>query len=673
MIPPGVIDAVKKFREENKTPPPSATLTTKARGQSNPTLDAIKDAGMRALQGVSTTLDAIPPSVDLYPGPVDNVAVMGLAGLNKGIKTLVKGERGMDEVVGAVKAVRAIKLPKQLQDAEKDLIALHNLSETGVVKANKMGGLPAPSVAITKHDIPFDGYGEISLIGDKKFAMDDVFASDVYSRRVPQQQFKINNEARWKAESELAPFLKQTGESRYGSLTEAFSERGSPKELLYQGKNSNAAKAMYLKEKKGIDIGTHTVSKDVPTDLANGYLGIDKRALADSKQMVDMLKTGKWKDIAEINTDTPEGVMQAKGVVESLVNDVYLSTKNKLIKSGVDIKSAEEIAKDAYGRLKDAFFPSYGGGQLDTSSFYNMQYKLREYAGEGLSKIDSSKVEKVVSKQFSKVDPKDYEKWLTDRFGDVYGRSYFYDNAGRKKGYDMSNILDYMTGRVRGQENFFYGAGSVKSKISPKMEGVEAVRANKGLIQPESITKDIHDKLGDQLFELIQEIKGKSEWRSSDSFGITDQIGKDIASVGTNITDNTVYRALRRAGVADPEPGLVLKTKDYLKQLKASPVSYFESKPQRAVQLDEFKGAMVPKGTDQKTVDILKSRGLKIVEYDPKVENQRSQLIKKHFGDALFTTIAGLGVGSGIMGINKDSEQTNEPMDAVRAVRAVNK
>lgn len=109
MIPQGVIDAVKKFREENKTPPPSATLTTKARGQSNPTLDAMKDAGMRALQGVSTTLDAIPPSVDLYPGPVDNVAVMGLAGLNKGIKTLVKGERGMDEVVDAVKAVQAIK------------------------------------------------------------------------------------------------------------------------------------------------------------------------------------------------------------------------------------------------------------------------------------------------------------------------------------------------------------------------------------------------------------------------------------------------------------------------------------------------------------------------------------------------------------------------------------
>lgn len=172
MIPKGVIDAVKKFREENKTPPPSATLTTKARGQSNPTLDAIKDAGMRALQGVSTTLDAIPPSVDLYPGPVDNVAVMGLAGLNKGIKTLVKGERGMDEVVGAVNAVRALKPLTKIDDVASKIKDATKLSINKLIALNSEGfdnaisNIAKGQPSVTKGPIDVLKTGEGYLIVD---------------------------------------------------------------------------------------------------------------------------------------------------------------------------------------------------------------------------------------------------------------------------------------------------------------------------------------------------------------------------------------------------------------------------------------------------------------------------------------------------------------------------
>lgn len=51
--------------------------------------------------------------------------------------------------------------------ADKDLVVYHNVSTGKLREAIKLGGLPMPSLAITKRDIPFGDFGEITLIGDK--------------------------------------------------------------------------------------------------------------------------------------------------------------------------------------------------------------------------------------------------------------------------------------------------------------------------------------------------------------------------------------------------------------------------------------------------------------------------------------------------------------------------
>lgn len=50
----------------------------------------------------------------------------------------------------------------------RNLVALHNLSEDKLEKVIELGGLPVPSIAITKTDIPFGEYGEITLVFDKE-------------------------------------------------------------------------------------------------------------------------------------------------------------------------------------------------------------------------------------------------------------------------------------------------------------------------------------------------------------------------------------------------------------------------------------------------------------------------------------------------------------------------
>ncbi len=81
---------------------------------------------------------------------------------------------------------------------EKNLIVQHNLTEENLAHAEKMGGIPVPSLAITKKDIPLDGFGEITLLGNKEladpkgYAKTQVYGADIYSPRYPSVDKETN-------------------------------------------------------------------------------------------------------------------------------------------------------------------------------------------------------------------------------------------------------------------------------------------------------------------------------------------------------------------------------------------------------------------------------------------------------------------------------------------------
>lgn len=73
---------------------------------------------------------------------------------------------------------------------ESDLIARHNLYSDRLKFADEIGGIANPSLAITKRGIPFEKFGDITLIADKKminpyYKNAKVFGADVYSPRYP--------------------------------------------------------------------------------------------------------------------------------------------------------------------------------------------------------------------------------------------------------------------------------------------------------------------------------------------------------------------------------------------------------------------------------------------------------------------------------------------------------
>ena len=103
--------------------------------------------------------------------------------------------------------------------ADKDLVTYHNGSTGKLREAIKLGGLPMPSLDITKRDIPFGDFGEITLIGDKdmidprKSRSNEVFSRDAYTVRKPvvnyEEPAKIDSDTFHKKYEETRKFFKK--------------------------------------------------------------------------------------------------------------------------------------------------------------------------------------------------------------------------------------------------------------------------------------------------------------------------------------------------------------------------------------------------------------------------------------------------------------------------------
>jgi len=68
--------------------------------------------------------------------------------------------------VGSVKGGR--KALEVFGDAA--LYSFHKLTEQNLRHADKMGGLPMPSVGVGRLDVPVEGYGDITLVGHPAMA-----------------------------------------------------------------------------------------------------------------------------------------------------------------------------------------------------------------------------------------------------------------------------------------------------------------------------------------------------------------------------------------------------------------------------------------------------------------------------------------------------------------------
>lgn len=175
---------------------------------------------------------------------------------------------------------------KNLLEDPKELQFLMNTNAARLARQQRMGGFPMPSLAVTKQSIPFDSYGDITLVGNpelfnpKSSRSNQVFDADAYTIRAPEllrlakkgSYKKLLNEFKSLSKSIDRDYEVVEGAYHLEDLETKTNADGSGfRKINDFFENSEISDAAFLKE-KGIEI---------PRDKENELDRFELRGLVD--------------------------------------------------------------------------------------------------------------------------------------------------------------------------------------------------------------------------------------------------------------------------------------------------------------------------------------------------------------------------------------------------------
>lgn len=283
------------------------------------------------------------------------------------------------------------------QEQVKNLVALHNLSPDNFLHAVRMGGLPAPSVAISRTEHPLEKFGDITLIGstdlvDPAQKKSKVFNADVYSPRYPTVERDIDRTALKKYEKELA------GLKEYENAAPTYTDVNYLAEKAKEGKRE----LQYNKLAQLLFASRNGFGKEQDGTALREFIEQHK------EQYSDFLDT--------LLADISKGERIFKGYTNS-GNRRYVP------------HTLENVVKELTASLRDGEGFNYGVGSLrsNVAKRYTKLAQIQKDRGKIISEEDFAKEKEIVEKEFAEILADAHEKYtgtaskyqVTDIFTDV--------------------------------------------------------------------------------------------------------------------------------------------------------------------------------------------------------------------------------------------------------------
>lgn len=482
--------------------------------------------------------------------------------------------------------------------ADKDLVVYHNVSTGKLREAIKLGGLPMPSLAITKRDIPFGDFGEITLIGDKgmidprKSRANEVFSRDAYTVRKPvvnyEEPAKIDSDTFHKKYEETRKFLKKNSID-VGEINFSFYDG---EESLAAMENNIAIKYYYVKNvlKKDIPIKERTVTPPVRGE----------RLFKEYPELIHALKSSKVKkgDFSEVD-------QAARPYFDEMRQDIAMG-------------------KGLVGRSKRVLAKWTTNGHINEEGIKELLLRLSAYEKDKKKKpykeVDRDVFVKDLRKTIEEAGIERFTAFVRSEFDNLYKDRYLWDN-GKKYAFNIDNIVKLMK-KYRGTNNegpggINYGFNSLLAFLSKKFTSIRDIKNHESLLAPNKKELARYKKAEDMYNRLIDEA---AELRGS--YGM--DLDMDLAELMKDTRDG------KKDLHGFPEDKKFLQhIKDFLREADKVTTDYFEAKPARKVTFDEFSGAVIPKGTSEETVAFLESQGIEVREYDQDAEGDREAKAKE--------------------------------------------
>lgn len=444
------------------------------------------------------------------------------------------------------------------QEDQKNLFVAHNLTADNIRHADELGGLAAPSLAIANKDNVFAGFGEITLIANPEILKSGkvrTFDADVYSPRHPNIAHEINRNKFYsiKKEVEIIPGLMRFVDS--DDLSKSDGKRNLENNPAFRyfwlKKEGIEPAAKQLKLNKGLASVVKIMRKEGVVD------GFEARTNVKIVKALDDYSEQWLSDFEKTAAGRNITAKERGGYKNGLIRSAIIESVDFINKNGIDVSV---LIKDTNKKID----------QLSNKS------KFTEYAASVFSEL---------------VQRKRIFKGFT------------YSGNRRYVPYNMDNILREMTSKIKGGEGFMYGAGNVRAAFAKEYKTISQIQKDRGRVISSQEMDEIKKESQDRVMEALDQLRPYYKHDASSFRYFDDALN--------GITEGR--KGWREAFNLNSESeGIITGLIDYLTKL---PTEYFEAKAQRAVGLNEFRSAVVPKDTPQDVINILKKNSLGIHYY----------------------------------------------------------
>ena len=489
----------------------------------------------------------------------------------------------------------------------KDLIALHNLSETNLIRTLELGGFPMPSIAVVKKDIGHVKFGDISVVFRKKTIdpqnrKNKVYGADAWTPEFPTIDYEPNKDLIWEIQKKYGPYVEQlpdtvrdTAYRLLNSLDDKLEREGGFEGLVDRLKRDYAMKELFLATKGQVvpDQIKETRTELTPDQKENARYAVKYL----EGNVSDILKEGR-KAVLENHGDEIK-----RGIAEYFAKDLNIPYDESLEMVN-EFKGIEIIRMLYNARL----LQENGGVTVNTEYDVDTQHRM----------IDE------------RVDAAEYDAWLRNMLDGIEkdkgvwnGKDRFLPSGNRRSFSQLhnpvtaENIVKAMLAQSDNVRNTagFNGAKSVRAVAVEDFRNIQAIknasRKMKDMSAEEfsAIEEDLDNRLLD-IIHSIMEDSGQTEWRYVDYVGesILDTARKNLKTTQQVIDEFGQYSYK----VSEKNAQAIL---DIIDEIRNMPVNMFEAKPQRVVGFDEIANVVLPDDASKQLIGMLDERAIPHVDY----------------------------------------------------------
>lgn len=532
----------------------------------------------------------------------------------------------------------------QLAGENGSLVAYHNTRVENLEKLIEQG-LAVPSIAITGKDIPYDNFGDVTLVGNRQLIDPEggvpVWTRDAYTTRIPRPEYQPAGKKTIKAFADKwrknldgigkADWIIENLEYYAANEPERIEHRLSGDEFIYYYLTKVLGREVEIKHTRpGYEVDI--LKNGIYTKEIEGVMSSKKKKEDKKKALSEIFMRKHKKDAAYYGDQLPR---REKMIEEDPTNEKRRAMYEK----------CKQRYEECLQKLEE----------VRTNGISEADYKAIQQDIARADKEEKANTEVDWNRTFDtmreansqEIHNGGYQNWLDTVKDELRGEPVI--KVGRKyEPYTTDNIVKAMLKNSgAGQEGGVgfstskaaaYGAKSLKSIADLHKHESKLVTRE----QADSVIAEV-DTAIDESFEGVREHHKHVDPGSYDLPEIFNEAVANAIKGGKKANKTNVTAALKKMDfdVAKIPASAIDAVVAAANKMREAAAWYFEAKPQRAVGIDEFSGAVVPVSTPAETVQKLEEAGLTVKTYNPEVEEDRqraTQEVQAERVETLFQT-----------------------------------